>query len=194
MRINYFVATIRSQYDFLLRSYEASVTINNFFDIALPIGGLAAIPFIGTYLDTFSLLTIISTLVVCATSMGILGLVQNSIVAAYLNVILFVIYRPFYYTVVSDYCTKVFGVATFGKIYGAVICLAGTLNLVQVFLDMMTLQLYDGDPRPVNGMLMSLGLVVGVVLIGFVKLKQDRAGDTVARKNPGQMSYGALAS
>jgi len=78
LRINYFVASIRSQYEFLLHSYEASVTINNFFDVALPVGGVLAIPFIGTFLDTFPMLTIISTLVACTTSIGILGLIQGS--------------------------------------------------------------------------------------------------------------------
>lgn len=175
LRINYFVATVRTQYEFLLHSYEDSVTINSFFDVALPLGGLAAIPFIGTYLDTFSLLTIISTLVVCTTSMGLLGLVQNSMNAAFLNVILFVVYRPFYYTVVSDYCAKVFGVATFGKVYGAVICLSGVLNFLQAILDMITFQWYDGDPRPVNLILLVFGFTIGMMLVGFVKFKGDEA-------------------
>lgn len=175
LRTNYFVATIRPQYEFLLHSYEAGVAINSFFDVALPLGGLLAIPFIGTYLDTFSLLTIISTLVLCTTSMGLLSLVHKSFGAAYLNVVIFVVYRPFYYTVVSDYCIKVFGVATFGKIYGAVICLSGTFNFSQALLDMMTLQWFNGDPRPVNAILLGLSFAIGAVLVGFLKRKCDGA-------------------
>ncbi len=169
------MASIRSQYEFLLHSYEGSVTINNFFDVALPVGGVLAIPFIGTFLDTFSMLTIISTLVVCTTSVGILGLVQDSYAFAYLNVLIFVAYRPFYYTVVSDYCVKVFGVATFGKIYGAIIFLSGLFNFSQAFLDSMTLQWYNGDPRPANVILLSLSLVAGITLVVYMKGKVDEA-------------------
>lgn len=48
-RINYFVATIRPQYTYLLGSYEDAIEMNNFFDIALPLGGLVAVPFIGRF-------------------------------------------------------------------------------------------------------------------------------------------------
>lgn len=169
------MASVRSQFEFLLHSYEASVTVNNFFDVALPIGGALAIPFIGIFLDTFSMLTIISTLVVCTTSIGILGLIQDSYTAAYLSIFIFVAYRPFYYTVVSDYCVKVFGVATFGKVYGAIIFLAGLFNFSQAFLDTLTLQWHNGDPRPANTILLSLSLIAGVTLVVFVKGKMDDA-------------------
>ncbi|KAF9451929.1 MFS general substrate transporter [Macrolepiota fuliginosa MF-IS2] len=175
LRINYFVATIRPQYEFLLHSYEASVAINGFFDVALPLGGVIAIPFIGTYLDTFSIPTIISTLVVCTTSIGLLGLVQDSYAAAYLNILIFVIYRPFYYTVVSAYCAKVFGVATFGKVYGAVICISGFFNFSQAVLDTVTFEWYGGDPRPANTLLLVLGFVVGIALVVYVKAKCNEA-------------------
>ena len=167
-RINYFVATIQPQYEFLLHSYPESVRINTFFDIALPLGGLAAIPFIGMVLDTFSTLTVLTVLVTSATTIGVLGLLESSHVAAYANVVLFCAYRPFYYTVVSDYCAKVFGVATFGKVYGAVICLAGLFNFSQALLDAITYRLCDGDPRPANAVLLGAAIVVGAALISFV--------------------------
>lgn len=168
------MATIRPQYEFLLHSFEASVAVNSFFDIALPLGGLIAIPFIGTYLDTFSLLTTIYTLVICTTSIGLLGLIQDSFPAAYLNIIIFVGYRPFYYTVVSDYCAKVFGVATFGKVYGAVICISGLFNFFSAFLDTVTFQWCGGDPRPANLLLMTMGLIIGVALVMFMEGKSNK--------------------
>jgi hypothetical protein len=147
------------------------VKINTFFDIALPLGGLLAIPFIGVVLDSLSTFTVLTILVSIATTIGVLGLIECSYAAAYLNIILFVAYRPFYYTVVSDYCAKVFGVATFGKVYGAVICLAGLFNFSQAGLDAMTYQLFDGDPRPANALLLSAAVLVGVALILFVRAK-----------------------
>lgn len=185
-RINYFVATIRPQYEYLLHSYPASVQINTFFDIALPLGGLAAIPFIGMVLDSFSVLTVLTILVSVATTIGVLGLIENSWFAAYANILLFVAYRPFYYTVVSDYCVKVFGIATFGKIYGAVICLAGLFNFSQAAMDTVTYRMFEGDPRPVNAVLLGLAVAVGVALVGWVKVK----GKDVRRKKLSEEAMG----
>ncbi len=99
-RINYFVATIRPQYEYLLRSYEKAVQINNFFDVALPLGGVVAVPVIGLILDNTSTPFVLTLLVTIATAIGILGVIPQ-LWAAYANVCLFVIYRPFYYTAVS---------------------------------------------------------------------------------------------
>jgi MFS family permease len=99
-RINYFVATVRSQYEFLLGSHQDAVAVNNFFDIALPLGGVMSIPFIGYILDNNSTVLVLSVLVFNATLIGILGIIPK-IWAAYASICLFVIYRPFYYTCVS---------------------------------------------------------------------------------------------
>jgi MFS family permease len=167
LRINYFVATLRSQYSYLLTPHTAK-TINSFFDIALPIGGLLSVPFIGTFLDTFQTRTVLLILVSTASVIGILGCIPHSLPAAYGNIILFVLYRPFYYTAVSDYAAKVFGFQTFGKVYGLVICLAGIGNFAQAGLDALTLIVFGGDPVPVNVGLTLLVAVVGGGLVGFV--------------------------
>jgi MFS family permease len=99
-RINYFVATIRAQYTDLLGSYEKAVAINNFFDVALPLGGVLSVPFIGLVLDNTSTTFTMSLLVAIATTIGVLGVIPQ-MWAAYANVCLFVIYRPLYYTAVS---------------------------------------------------------------------------------------------
>jgi hypothetical protein len=112
---------------------------------------------------------VLTVLVSIATTIGVLGLIENSYLAAYINVLLFVAYRPFYYTVVSDYCAKVFGVETFGKVYGAVICLAGLFNFSQAALDTITYRLCGGDPRPANAVLLAAAVVVGVALVAFVR-------------------------
>lgn len=99
-RINYFVATIRSQYIQLFGSYDKAIAINNFFDVALPLGGVLSVPFIGLVLDNTSTTFCMSLLVVMATTIGVLGIIPHTW-AAYANVCLFVIYRPLYYTAVS---------------------------------------------------------------------------------------------
>ena len=99
-RINYFVATVRFQYEHLLGDYDAAVRINSFFDVALPLGGLAAIPFIGLILDNTSTPFVLGLLVLMGATIGVLGVLPY-LWAGYANVVLFVMYRPFYYTAIS---------------------------------------------------------------------------------------------
>lgn len=100
LRINYFVATIRSQYTYLFHSAAKAKDINNFFDVALPVGGVISIPFIGLLLDNTSTTFCMAMLVTIATTIGVLGVIPETW-AAYGNIILFVLYRPLYYTAVS---------------------------------------------------------------------------------------------
>jgi len=169
-RINYFVATIRTQYTAILGSVEEAMKINYFFDLALPLGGIISIPFIGGILDHTSTIAVLATLVTVATTIGVLGVLPYTW-AAYANVCLFVLYRPFYYTAVSDYSAKVFGFRTFGTVYGTIICLAGLLNFSQSGLDYLFHETFQDDPTPVNLILLSLGLLVGLCLVGYVSLK-----------------------
>lgn len=169
-RINYFVATIRTQYEAIFGDTEKAIEINHFFDLALPLGGIISIPFIGIILDHTSTVAVLSTLVAVATTIGILGVLPYTW-AAYANIVLFVLYRPFYYTAVSDYSAKVFGFRTFGKVYGTIICLSGLLNFSQSGLDFLFHHTFHGDPVPVNLLLLALGLVIGICLVGFVGIQ-----------------------
>ncbi|KAI9672382.1 MAG: hypothetical protein M1817_003404 [Caeruleum heppii] len=166
-RINYFVATIRNQYAHLLGDYEKAVQINSFFDVALPVGGIIAIPFIGLALDGTSTPFVLALLVFVATTIGILGVLPY-MWAGYANVCLFVLYRPFYYTAISDYSAKVFGFTNFGTVYGLIMCLGGIFNFSQAGLDTLTHRVFGNDPIPVNVFLLLLALAVGITLVGFV--------------------------
>ncbi|KAL2129070.1 hypothetical protein VTI74DRAFT_8274 [Chaetomium olivicolor] len=192
-RINFFVATVRSQYEYFLGSHAQAVQLNTFFDVALPVGGILAIPFIGVILDHTSTLTVLAALVTCATAIGILGIIPRTPWAGYANVVLFVLYRPFYYTAVSDYSAKVFGFETFGKVYGAIICLSGVLNFSQSGLDYLYERTFGGNPVPVNALLLALGLGIGIVLVAFVawKAESGRRGalEVEARRAVGGGSY-----
>ncbi|KAI1119375.1 major facilitator superfamily domain-containing protein [Nemania sp. NC0429] len=172
-RINYFVATIRTQYTTLLGSVEKAIEINNFFDLALPLGGIISIPFIGIILDHTSTVAMLATLVTVATTIGILGVLPFEW-AAYANICLFVLYRPFYYTAVSDYSAKVFGFQTFGTVYGAIICLAGLFNFSQSGLDYATHEIFNDQPVPVNVILLTIGIIIGISLVGNVFVESRR--------------------
>ena len=172
-RINYFVATIFNQYKNLLGPEEAR-SMNNLFDIALPVGGVLSIPFIGLILDNFSTVTTLSILVIIATTIGIAGCLPYTW-SAVCNIILFVLYRPFYYTAVSDYSAKVFGFHTFGKVYGLIICISGLMNLSQSGLDALRHHVFADDPVPVNVILLALALLVGTALVLFVHKRSNGA-------------------
>ncbi|KIX07727.1 uncharacterized protein Z518_02381 [Rhinocladiella mackenziei CBS 650.93] len=199
-RINYFVATIRPQERYLLGSTHKAKIVNDFFDVALPLGGVLSIPFIGLLLDNTSTPFALGFLVATATLIGILGCLPY-MWAAIANVCLFVVYRPFYYTTVSDYAAKVFGFQTFGKVYGLIICLAGLFNFLQSPLDAVTHVVFNLNPIPVNVILMSIAVVVGSALVAFTLVKsrsmkrdllEDEAEDATETLMPGAngISYG----
>lgn len=172
LRINYFVATIRSQELYLYHgSDDIATTINHFFDLALPLGGLCSIPFIGFLLDNFTTLKILVILCVISVFIGVMGLL-SWLPATYAGIILLVLYRPFYYTSVSDFCAKVFGFDTFGTVYGMVICISGLCNLFQQILDKLTHEVFKMNPTPVNAILTFITLICGATLITFVKSKE----------------------
>ncbi|KAE8148078.1 major facilitator superfamily domain-containing protein [Aspergillus avenaceus] len=178
LRINYFVASMRQQYKYLFGSVEQARKINEVFDFLLPLGGLISVPFVGVILDNASTPFVLLVLVTTATMIGILGCIPHSIEAGYTNIALFVIYRPFYYTAVSDYAAKVFGFQTFGKVYGLIICLSGLGNFAQAGLDALTFQLFHQNPIPVNFILTAITTIAGVALVGFVWWKASTMAST----------------
>ncbi|KAK3111227.1 hypothetical protein LTR53_013738 [Teratosphaeriaceae sp. CCFEE 6253] len=190
LRMNFFIATIRTQYEYMLGSEKAARQINTFFDYALPIGGVAATPLVALLLDNLSTAAMLTVLVTLITAVGILGSLPFHW-AAYGNVILFVLLRPLYYSAMSDYATKVFGFATFGKIYGTIICLSGLVNLFQPAVDALTYEAFDGNPTPVNVVLATLGFIFGVILVVYVwirgrivqkkQAREDAEADRMAR-------------
>lgn len=185
LRMNYFIATIRSQYEYMLDSEFLAASINHFFDVALPVGGVICTPFIGLFLDNLSVPIALLIIVGLTTIIGVL----NSLPfmwAAYTTVCLFVVLRPLYYSAMSDYSVKVFGFATFGRVYGTIICLSGLVNFSQYGIDSLTLDLLHGNPTPVNIVLATAGFLVGTVLVLFV-LQQGNS--PIAPKYPPLAGY-----
>ncbi|KAF2170768.1 hypothetical protein M409DRAFT_63837 [Zasmidium cellare ATCC 36951] len=172
LRMNFFIATVRSQYEYMLGSARAARKVNDFFDIALPVGGVAATPFIGLLLDHVSTAMMLTILIALITAVGILGSIPT-LWAAYANVVLFVLLRPLYYSAMSDYAAKVFGFATFGRVYGTIICLSGLVNLSQPLIDAANHDVFHDNPIPINVILATLGFIFGTALVLFVWY-QDR--------------------
>lgn len=99
-RMNYFIATIRAQYRYMLGSEEKAEDINNFFDIALPVGGIIATPFIGLLLNNLSVAMIAGLLTVLIIAIGAFNCVP-AMWAGYVTIVFFVLFRPLYYSAIS---------------------------------------------------------------------------------------------
>jgi MFS family permease len=173
VRMNYFIATIREQYTYMLGSVELADHVNSFFDVALPLAGVIATPFLGALLDNVSTPGVLLLLVFIITAIGIVGSV-SALWAGYVNVILFVFLRPLYYSAMSDYATKVFGFATFGRVYGTIICFSGLVNLSQTGIDALTKGRFHGNPIPVNVFLAASAFVIGTALVTYVTVQVYR--------------------
>lgn len=100
LRMNYFIATIRSQYEYMLDSESLAASINHFFDIALPVGGVISTPFIGLFLDNLSVPMSLLIIVGLTTIIGALNSLPF-VWAAYMTICLFVVLRPLYYSAMS---------------------------------------------------------------------------------------------
>jgi hypothetical protein len=109
----------------------------------------------------------LAALVSMITAVGIVGSLPY-LWAGYLNVILFVLLRPLYYSAMSDYAAKVFGFATFGRVYGCIIALSGMVNLFQPAIDAMDHEVFHDNPIPVNAFFAALAFVFGTALVIFV--------------------------
>ena len=100
LRMNYFIATIRSQYEYMLNSEVLAAEVNRLFDVALPVGGVICTPFIGLFLDNLSVPMALVVIVALSTAIGVLNSVPF-LWAAYWTVFLFVLLRPLYYSAMS---------------------------------------------------------------------------------------------
>ncbi|KAI1809213.1 amino acid transporter [Poronia punctata] len=170
LKMNNFISTIHSQYRYLLQSDEDAEAVSKFFGIALPVGGIITTPFIGWLLDSLSVTATIGVLTGFIALIGVFNCLPF-LWAGYATVLLFVIFRPLYYSAMSDYATKVFGFATFGRLYGAITCLSGVLTLSQSGLDALVHGPLQGNPTPINIALAVGGTVVGLTLTGYVAAK-----------------------
>lgn len=170
---NYFISTIDSQYQYMLHSPAQAEKIMDFFDIALPIGGVACTPFLGLLLDNVSVENILAIITTMVTLIGVFGCLPY-LWAGYVNVSLFVLLRPLYYSAMSDYAAKVFGFATFGRVYGTIIALSGVINFSQTGIVALTKNAFHGNPIPVNASLAVAGFVIGVAIVVFVAVQGRR--------------------
>lgn len=76
-----------------------------------------------------------------------------------------------------------FGFATFGRVYGTIVCLSGLANLSQSGIQTATYLVFDGNPTPVNIILGVLGTIVGMVLVVYVAVQSRRVKQRLAEED-----------
>ncbi|KAI1269561.1 amino acid transporter [Xylariaceae sp. FL1019] len=177
-KMNFFIASIESQYRFLLQSDKHAEAINRFFGIALPLGGIITTPFIGWLLNNMSVTAIVGLLTGFSAAIGILNSLPF-VSAGYATVVMFCVFRPLYYSAMSDYATKIFGFATFGRLYGAITCISGVLSFSQSGIDMLVHGPLNGNPTPVNIAMAVAGSGIGLYLTFFVAIKTKEYQDEI---------------
>lgn len=175
MRMNYFIATVRAQYRYMLGGEKLAAQVNSFFDIALPVAGVITTPFIGILLNEVPVWGTQGVMTVLILVLGTLNVVP-ALWAGYATVVAFVIFRPLYYSAVSDYTTKVFGFATFGRIYGSITAVSGLGQFVQPALDALTHGPLHDNPVPINLFFALAGSVISAALTTFVYVKTRQPG------------------
>ncbi|KAM3437789.1 hypothetical protein MY4824_003623, partial [Beauveria thailandica] len=167
LRMNLFIATIGSQYRYMLGP-QGGTAVADLFNAALPVGGVAATPLIALLLNSCSVAAVLAVMTGCVAAMGVLNCV-SSVPAGVATVVVFVTFRPFYYSAVSYTASKIFGFATFGRVYGTVICVSGVFNLVQPAVESWLSVQLQGNPLPLNIGLGAVGTVLAALFTGYVK-------------------------
>lgn len=66
-----------------------------------------------------------------------------------------------------------FGFSTFGRVYGATICISGVANFAQYGLDKLTHGPLHDDPTVINAVMTVSGFVVGLTLVLYVRFKSE---------------------
>ncbi|PQK15537.1 hypothetical protein BB8028_0005g10490 [Beauveria bassiana] len=200
LRMNLFIATIGSQYRYMLGSAGETAIITDLFNAALPIGGVAATPLIALLLNSCSVATVLTVMTGYVAVMGVLNCV-SSVPAGVATVVVFVTFRPFYYSAVSYTASKIFGFATFGRVYGTVICASGVFNLVQPAVESWLSVQLQGNPLPLNIGLGVVGTVLAALFTGYVKWQsvENRKSSSSHPNNDGHHHnggtlYGTVAS
>lgn len=101
-RMNYFIATVRAQYRYLLGGDEALAgRVNAAFDAALPVAGVVTTPFIGLLLNEVPVWGTMAVLTGFVAVLGVVNCLEGRLWAAYATVGAFVLFRPLYYSAVS---------------------------------------------------------------------------------------------
>ncbi|CAE7226377.1 unnamed protein product, partial [Rhizoctonia solani] len=164
-RVNWEIQTISEQLLFYLGDPTVALRTANLFSFLLPIGGIVGsstrlkyvflanspkgVPLLGWLLDHRDTFDASLVVLVLGVVYGALGMV-HILAAQVTSISLFVILRPLLYVFVGDYCGKVFGYTTFGRVYGLATTLVGLLGLILGPVDSLVKSQLHGNYDLIN--------------------------------------------
>ncbi|GFZ42804.1 hypothetical protein JCM24511_00522 [Saitozyma sp. JCM 24511] len=190
-RINWYLTTVSTQLVYYTGDVGLADTLTNAFIFLLPIGGLLSIPAIGYLLDSRPILDVILTMALLGFFFGLLTMF-NTTIPQLIGIGMLVIFRPLFYTAISDYAAKVFGFETFGTVYGLAMAMSGAFGLVLTPLDLLTKGPLHGSFTPVNTVLLVMGVVSSATLAlrvwsytrgGKVRLEETEGREAIAEED-----------
>ena len=110
-----------------------------------------------------------------ALVMGIMGLafgiltILPYIATQLIGIAILTVFRPLFYTAISDYAAKVFGFETFGTVYGLGMTLSGLFGLILTPLDILVKGPLNGSYTALNVVLFVMGFIASLALYGRTK-------------------------
>ncbi|CAD7950040.1 unnamed protein product [Amoebophrya sp. A25] len=146
VRLNFFIESVPLQMNEFSTSWEQADNRTHLFSIILPAAGIVGVPLIGFITDQCGMCASWATLWVLFLLFECFEEAGYELTAFFL--ISFA--RPLLYTMIAVFSSRRFGFASFGKLYGAVMSIAGIVNSSQYYLHLLVLQKFDGDYIPVN--------------------------------------------
>eukprot|EP00392_Amoebophrya_sp_AT5.2_P012411 g12514.t1 len=137
VRLNFFIESVPLQMQQFSDSWQEADQRTHVFSVMLPAAGIVGVPFIGFLTDRCGLLF----------SWGALWLLflvfqlfqEMDCVYAAFTAICFS--RPLVYTMIAVFSSRRFGLASFGKVYGAIMSIAGVVNSSQYALHLAVLRM-----------------------------------------------------
>lgn len=169
LKLNFYISTIKEQLTSLASpEFEDNIqSLLEYFNWALPIGGIVAMPFVGILLDKCSHFISFAVLGGFGIAFSLFGM-MNFLPIQVATITIFSIMRPLLYTLGNDYSAKSFGFITFGRVYGIMNLTAAVVNTLQYGLAWISMDVTNGSFFVVN-LLLLLCTIIALVFPMYLK-------------------------
>ncbi|KAI3638749.1 hypothetical protein MIR68_003247 [Amoeboaphelidium protococcarum] len=161
VRLNMYISSAKEQLGRYIDSEDQLQQLHWWFGLLLPLGGVIAIP-VSTYtLDHLKLhysFLAITALNLISAALSFTRHPAGQII----NIIAFVTMRPLVYTVSNEFVGRAFGFKHFGIVYGLMTMISGVFNFSSYALNLIVINVTNGDYLLVNIGLYSASLLVSL--------------------------------
>ncbi|KAI3654086.1 hypothetical protein MP228_000805 [Amoeboaphelidium protococcarum] len=161
VRLNMYISSAKEQLGRYIDSEDQLQQLHWWFGLLLPLGGVIAIP-VSTYtLDHLQLHYSFLTITALNLLSAALSFTRHP-AGQIINIIAFVTMRPLVYTVSNEFVGRAFGFKHFGIVYGLMTMISGVFNFSTYALNLIVINVTNGDYLLVNIGLYSASLLVSM--------------------------------